>query len=150
MNEDTDSTLEIGMHFAETGEQLMNILSGLDYSLEKKMTHIEAKHAVYLGEDLREMQHCLKMAIRAARRINETLTDIPDTTVKEDNATSTARFRITWRGYGKTTPKIVGLDHFSDANGYDPEDIDAIRNLVTGEDWTNGGPNDSVTVTRIK
>jgi len=60
------------------------------------------------------------------------------------------RFRVSWKGYGKTAPKTVGLDFFADGNGFDEDDIKTIKGLRVYGDHVMGGPMDSVTVYRVK
>lgn len=70
--------------------------------------------------------------------------------LNEAKAPTGPRFRVSWKGYGKTAPKVVGLEFFADDNGFDSSDIKAIKALGVGEDHSTGGPHDSVTITRTK
>lgn len=60
------------------------------------------------------------------------------------------KFRVTWKGYGKVPPKIVDASFFDEGQGFSKEQIKEILDLLPYEEWTDGGPQDSVTVVRLK
>lgn len=149
-NANETEAMEAGVVFGEIGEELLKIQSQLDSKLESQLGKLEAKHDIYLGEDLRELKQYIKLAIKSTTKLHESLTDIPMSESMDTQPAKPASYRVTWRGYGKTTPKVVRADFFDDGNGFDEEDIHEIMALGVGEDFTTGGPFDSVTVTRIK
>lgn len=65
------------------------------------------------------------------------------------------RFRAYWgMGYYRKdkkaiSPRIVDITFFSDANGYDPENLEQIDKLKIGEKWIAPTP-ETHTVLRIK
>lgn len=61
-----------------------------------------------------------------------------------------ARYKISWKGYhNNPKPEIHGIDHFCDDNGFTKEDIADIKDLHVGEEWSDGGPFDSIKVVRL-
>lgn len=69
----------------------------------------------------------------------------------EAAAVKQAAYKISWKGYpNNPKPEVHGIAYFCDANGFDKDDIKAIKDLMPGEEHTTGGPTDSVTIVRLK
>lgn len=84
--------MEAGIVFGEVGEELLKLQSQLDSELAAQLVNLEAKHGVYLGEDLRELKQFIKLAIKSATKLHEALTDIPVSDTGSEN------HHFTWRG----------------------------------------------------
>lgn len=67
---------EVGITFGEIGEELLDIQYSLNYALEQQLSRLEAKHEIYLGEDLRELKMHVKLAVKAANKLHHSLTDV--------------------------------------------------------------------------
>jgi hypothetical protein len=76
-NESEIEAMEAGVVFGEIGEELLKIQSQLDRKLESQLGKLEAKHEIYLGEDLRELKQYIKLAIKSTTKLYDALVDIP-------------------------------------------------------------------------
>ena len=62
--------------FNDIGEELLNMSSVLNYTFDKHVAALEAKHEVYLGEDLRSLKQLIKMATDTSKRLVEAVNDL--------------------------------------------------------------------------
>lgn len=68
--------------FGDIGDKLDSISSMIGHEFEEKMGKVEADHQVYLGENIRELRHLIKLAKRTVQNLHNSVEDLP---MNEDN-----------------------------------------------------------------
>lgn len=59
-------------------------------------------------------------------------------------------YKVSWKGYpGSPKPEKHDISYFDDDMGFDADDVKAIKALSVGEEYTTGGPRDSVKIERV-